>query len=361
MFFKHIHQQFSFSRLLKLILGLAFTLQLMIITYNHLSGFYVGSSPLVFLVRLLIGTSLSTVGGFLLAYPDLFFIRFLNRISPWGRKTVKRVVWQMSFATAIATVAAVFITVTSHLIHPYREGLLKVLVTNGLIASVVNVILMAILEAWIFYLESRQARQQAENLRIELGQIKFEVLKSQINPHFMFNSLNVLSGLMNKDIAKAQQFIDAFSQIYRYVLETIEQPVVKLGQEIEFMRSYMFLQGIRYGEDLTHEMQVPAEKLILVLPPLSLQMVLENAIKHNIVNQSHPLHITIYCEQQFLVVKNNMQPKISSVASTGLGLKNLTKRYALISNLLPEFIVETNEYIAKLPLITTDYDESADH
>ncbi len=123
MFFKHIHQQFSFNRLLKLVLGLAFTLQLMIITYNHLSGFYVVPGPLVFLVRLLIGTSLSTVGGFLLAYPDLFFIRFLNRVSPWGRKTVKRVAWQLVFATAIAAVAAVFITVTSHLIQPYREGL----------------------------------------------------------------------------------------------------------------------------------------------------------------------------------------------------------------------------------------------
>ncbi len=361
MFCKQIHSDFSFSRLFKLIIGLAFTLQLVIITYNHLSGFYVVSSPLVFFIRLLIGTSLSIVGGLLLAYPDLFFIRILNRISPWGRKTVKRVALQLVSAAAIASIAAVFITVTSHLIHPYREGLLRMLVTNGLIASVVNVILMAILEAWIFYLESRLARQQAENLRIELSQIKFEVLKSQINPHFMFNSLNVLSGLINKDITKAQQFIDAFSQIYRYVLETIEQPVVKLSQEIEFMRSYMFLQGIRYGEDLTHELQVPAEKLILLLPPLSLQLVLENAIKHNIVNHSHPLHITIYCEQQYLVVKNNMQPKISSVASTGLGLKNLTKRYALISNLVPEFVVETNEYIAKLPLITTEDDESTDH
>ena len=196
---------------------------------------------------------------------------------------------------------------------------------------------------------------QKENL-----QSQFEVLKSQINPHFMFNSLNVLSGLINSDVAKAQLFIDEFSQIYRYVLETIEQPVVTLGKELDFMRSYLFLQQIRYGESLTYSVDIIAGQLQLLVPPLSLQVLLENAMKHNIVNEEKPLKIEIYSKGDFLYIKNPIQPKISGT-STGLGLKNLIKRYALISKLEPEFKVENNYYIAKIPLIKVEQYECADN
>jgi PAS domain S-box-containing protein len=190
---------------------------------------------------------------------------------------------------------------------------------------------------------------QKENL-----QSQFEVLKSQINPHFMFNSLNVLSGLINKDIARAQLFIDEFSHIYRYVLETLEQQVVTLGKELDFTRSYLFLQQIRHGNDLSYTVNLPSSLLKWVLPPLSLQVVLENAIKHNIVNESKPLKIEIFSENNHLVVRNNIQPKISAVASTGLGLKNLVKRYRLISEFTPTFQVSTDYYVARLPLIETE-------
>lgn len=194
------------------------------------------------------------------------------------------------------------------------------------------------------------------NVQQENLQSQFEALKSQINPHFMFNSLNVLSGLINADVAKAQLFIDEFSQIYRYVLETIDQPVVTLNKEFDFMRSYLFLQQIRYGESLTYSVDIVAEQLQLLVPPLSLQVLLENAMKHNIVNEEKPLKIEIYSEGDFLFIKNPIQPKISGT-STGLGLKNLIKRYALICQLEPLFKVENNYYIAKIPLIKAEQDE----
>ncbi len=192
------------------------------------------------------------------------------------------------------------------------------------------------------------------NVQKENLQSQFEVLKSQINPHFMFNSLNVLSGLINKDIGKAQQFIDEFSHIYRYVLETLEQQVVTLEKELDFTRSYLFLQQIRHGNDLSYTVNLPSSLLKWVLPPLSLQVVLENAIKHNIVNESKPLKIEIFSENNHLVVRNNIQPKISAVASTGLGLKNMVKRYRLISDFTPTFQVNTDYYVARLPLIETE-------
>lgn len=203
---------------------------------------------------------------------------------------------------------------------------------------------------------TRLLQVQKENL-----QSQFEVLKQQVNPHFLFNSLNVLSGLIEKDVSKAQLFIDEFSQIYRYVLETIEKPVVTLSKELGFVRSYIFLQQIRYGENLTFAVNLPSDLLKRYMPPLSLQVVLENAIKHNIVNESQPLHINIYHEADRLIVSNNLQPKISMGKTTGLGQKNMIKRYALISDREPIFQIVNDQYIVQLPLLNTESDERADN
>lgn len=355
--FKNIHELFPFKRLLKLLLLLAISIQLIVISYNHLSGYHTIESPIYLLMRLIRGTWISMLGGFFIAYPDLFIIRLLNQKLKWSDNIFKRLGIQFCFAVATAFVASTIITLLAHSIGPYREPLKGVLINNALISAVVNIILMTIIEAWIFYDESNKAKQMAANLEKELSQIKFEVLKSQINPHFLFNSLNVLSSLINKDIVKAQQFIEEFSQIYRYVLETIEQPVVTLSKELEFMRSYLFLQQIRYGTMLTYSVNISADLLELVMPPLSLQVVLENAIKHNVVNESKPLHIDITNDGCILIIKNNIQPKISKGNSTGLGLKNLVKRYSMISNLEPSFNLDTHSYIAKLPLINIENNE----
>jgi sensor histidine kinase YesM len=159
--------------------------------------------------------------------------------------------------------------------------------------------------------------------------------------------------LVSSDAQKAQLFIEEFSQVYRYVLETIEHSVSTLNKELDFMRSYLYLQQIRYGENLTYAVNIPASLMNSFLPPLSLQIVLENAIKHNIANESSPLHIDIYHETSYLIVKNRIQPKFSMGKSTGIGLKNLQKRYALISELPPSFNVENHFFIARLPLIQT--------
>ncbi|HBZ26210.1 MAG TPA: hypothetical protein DEO54_08235 [Rikenellaceae bacterium] len=353
MLFRKIHNYFSFGRLLRFVLGLAFVIQVVVISYNHLSGYYELESYQHFLIRLCRGWALSILAGFLITYPDLIVIRLLNKSIPWGKRVLKRLFMQISFSAAYAVVISILITLLAHFIRPYREELISVLIKNALIYAVVNLLVMAILEAWIFYIESRRAKEVAEHLKEELLQVKFEVLKSQINPHFMFNSLNVLSGLIGTDVKRAQMFIDEFSQIYRYVLEMIEQPVALLGEEINFMSSYLFLQQIRYGKNLTYSVNIPSEKLSLHLPPLSLQTLLENAIKHNIVNEDKPLHIDIYSEGDYLFVRNNLQPKVSG-KSTGVGLKNLTKRYALICEQSPVFSVTDNYYIAKIPLIHSE-------
>lgn len=362
MFFKQVNRLFPFNRLLKFLIGVAIGVQLIVILYNHMSGYYILDGYVHFLIRLLRGSLLSLLAGFLIAYPDLFVIQYMNKITPWGKTIFKRFPLQLAFTVGIAAIVATSITLLANWISVYEyHELARVVLTNILIYAVVNIVVMAIFEGWILFIERAKAKQMADNLQTELAQIKFEVLKSQINPHFMFNSLNVLSALINKDVKKAQEFIDEFSMIYRYVLETIEQPVTTLGKELEFMRSYFFLQQIRYGENLTYSVNITAGLMELFLPPLSLQVVLENAMKHNIINQSKPLHIEISNEALTLVVKNNIQPKISKGTSTGLGLKNLIKRYAFISSLEPEFKVETSHYIARLPLIKIENNERIDN
>lgn len=360
MFFRQIHSVFSFRNLLKLLVGLAIGVQLIVILYNHLSGYFPLEGYSHFFQRLVRGSVLSLLAGFLIAYPDLYVIRVMNRIAPWDKKTLTRIPLQLGLAVVVAAIIAVLFTSFANWISAYTEELSGVYISNILIFAVVNILVMSVFEAWIFSIESKRAKQKADHLLEELSQIKFEVLKSQINPHFMFNSLNVLSGLIKKDIARADQFIDEFSHIYRYVLETIEQPVTTLSKELDFMRSYFFLQQIRYGDCLTYTVDIPAHLLHWSLPPLSLQVLLENAIKHNIVNEQKPLRIEIACEHEQLIVRNNLQTKISGF-STGLGLKNLVKRYALISNQVPEFKVINNQYVAKIPLLNTDNDERTDH
>ena len=354
MLFRKIHNYFSFGRLLRFVVGLAFVIQLIVISYNHISGFYDLENYQHFLLRLGRGWAFSILAGFLISYPDLVVIRYLNKSIPWGRRVIKRIFMQMCFTVIYAVIISVFITLLAHIMRPYREDLISVLIVNALIYSVVNLLVMAILEAWVFYIESNRAREVAEHLQEELLQVKFEVLKSQINPHFMFNSLNVLSGLIGTDVRKAQMFIDEFSQIYRYVLEMIEQPVALLSEEINFIRSYLFLQQIRYGKNLTYSVNIPSEKLTMHLPPLSLQTLLENAIKHNIVNEERPLNVDILCEGNYLIVRNNIQPKVSG-KSTGVGLKNLTKRYALVCETKPVFEIRDNYYVARVPLIVPEY------
>ncbi|MFP4024570.1 MAG: sensor histidine kinase [Thiohalospira sp.] len=355
---RKLHQLIPFEKLFKLLVLFSVTLQVIIISYNHLSGFFHLTGIRNFLARLIFSSVLTTIAAFLIAYPDLFIIQYLNKYFSWSKRIIERVIIQIISTVIIGIVVSTFITLFAHWLDNYEEDLIAVLISNAMVASVVNFILVIILEAWIFFNESKQAKIKADDLEKELSQIKFEVLKSQINPHFMFNSLNVLSGLIDDDVNKAQQFLDEFSLIYRYVLESIDKTVVTLGEELNFARSYIYLQQMRYGENLIFDVNIPADLLHRFMPPLSLQVILENATKHNIVSDLQPLKIEIYNDQDWLIVRNNIQSKLSRGLSTGLGQKNLIKRYGMIGNETPKFLVETNYYVVKLPILKTENDEN---
>jgi len=336
------------------IFALAFFVQLIIITYNYITGFIVVPSVGNYLTRLLIGTSFSFFFALILVYLDLIIVNSLDKQFELPEKLLARVPIEFVFTMLTAMLVGTAITLVAGTLLPYEDGMLKNIINNSIITSVLNIIIIAVIEAIGWFKRSQQSLVKAERLEKENSQIRFETLKSQINPHFLFNSLNVLSSLIRKDQQRAQNFVDEFSSVYRYTLDVIDKPVVELREELEFSKSFLFLQKNRFDSAVITEINVDASKLSFLVPPLAVQTLLENAFKHNRASEESPLYIKIYCEENDLIVVNNLQPKIKGADSKGLGLNNLSKRYELLGEDLPQFSITEKEYIAKIPLIHPD-------
>jgi two-component system LytT family sensor kinase len=178
-----------------------------------------------------------------------------------------------------------------------------------------------------------------------------ETLKNQVNPHFLFNSLNTLSSLVSTEPEMAEKFINRLSSIYRYILENCSRDRVSLELELAFIRDYFFLHKIRDDEKIELEIQVSDPGKLEILP-ISLQGLVENAIKHNKATREEPLKILIFIEGKEIAVKNNLQKMASQIKSTGIGLKNLSERVKLLTG-KDLFIEETNTYfLVKMPLLS---------
>jgi sensor histidine kinase YesM len=223
---------------------------------------------------------------------------------------------------------------------------------NILIAIIVTIVSVFIIEAIFFFKKWKNSLIEFEQLRRKNVEIQYAALTSQINPHFLFNSLNALSSLIQDDPEKAVVFTREFSKIYRYVLDTKDRLIVSLQEELKFIDSFLYLQKIRFDKGLVYNIEINASCLDLFLPPLSLQLLVENSIKHNEISEENPLHITIQGNDSRLMVTNNYRPikKVSGPAS-GLGLTNLVERYSHYTDIIPEFKVDNNQYVAIIPLL----------
>lgn len=216
----------------------------------------------------------------------------------------------------------------------------------------IALVFMAIFTSRSWLLEWRKSAIEAEQLRSEKLASQYQSLKDQLNPHFLFNSLNVLSNLVYEDADKSAAFIQKLSKIYRYVLEVQQEELVELKKELDFAKNFLELQKIRFEDNLNFSVKVPDPKGLL-LPPLSLQLLLENAIKHNIASHDNPLFILILQKGDELWVSNTYQPKSSQTEpSTGVGLNNIKSRYLILSKSQPEVVQTEHEYLVKLPLLT---------
>jgi hypothetical protein len=213
-----------------------------------------------------------------------------------------------------------------------------------------TVIISLFLHGRSFLINWRKSAIAAEQLKKESIAAQYESLKNQVNPHFLFNSLNALTNLVYEDREKAVKFIKQLSEVYRYVLDTREKEIVRLSEELEFLKSYNFLQHIRFGEKLLLDLNLRNEDGYIA--PLALQMLIENAIKHNVVSEQDPLRINIFSSDGYIVIANDIKlKKTLGEPSVGVGLDNIKKRYEFLSSKPVEVINDGKVFTVKLPLL----------
>ena len=193
---------------------------------------------------------------------------------------------------------------------------------------------------------------EIEKLRIEGLQSKFESLKNQVSPHFLFNSLTALKTLVDESPELAGQYIDHLSQVLRYTLQGNDKQLVTLREEMVFADSYLFLIKMRYGDNLTVQTNLDESKLRLMLPPQTVQTLIENVVKHNEISKRKPLTINISTDKDnFLVVYNKIQKKLTPENGTGIGLSNLSKQFQLLGERTMKISTDQGEFRVEVPLL----------
>ncbi len=223
---------------------------------------------------------------------------------------------------------------------------------NYLVAIVITFIVTLAFHAFHFYKSYNENRVKEQKVIAGTANAKFESLKNQIDPHFLFNSLNVLSSLIEENPENAQRFTSSLSKIYRYVLEQKDKELVTLEEELAFAKTYMNLLKMRFENSISYELPEDFDYPEAKVVPLSLQLLLENTIKHNVVSEQKPLIIKIYLEDNYLIVENNLQKKEVLQDRRGVGLQNIVDRYALISE--RKVLIEENNHFfkIKIPILT---------
>lgn len=253
---------------------------------------------------------------------------------------------------SIMVATAVVLSIGSLIYNYPLERNLEPLKLNVIYAGLINLFFHLLNAIFLFFDEYKKKLREAEELKRSGAISQLQLIKSQVNPHFLFNSLNVLSGMVVKDNPEANKYIEEFSKVYRYILSNSEKELVTIQSELEFIQPYIFLLQKRFPEGLKVSINVPDMYKNYYIIPVALQMLVENAIKHNIVSRVRPLHIEMYVNgNQTIVVKNNYQPRQTSENSTLIGLQNISKRYELVSGKSVKVNTGTEHFEVVLPLL----------
>jgi len=221
-----------------------------------------------------------------------------------------------------------------------------------IIALVITLIAVLFSHAFYFYraLQKREVKEQ--KIIARTASASFDALKNQLDPHFLFNSLNVLTSLIEEDPHQAQKFTTSLSKVYRYVLEQKNKDLVTVDEELDFARTYVRLLKMRFEESIVFDIPDKASNPELKIVPLSLQLLLENAVKHNVVTASRPLHIKVFEDQGMLTVSNNLQTKEVVKKSSGVGLQNIKQRYSILTDRAMRIAKTETDFSVHLPMLS---------
>jgi len=292
------------------------------------------------------GVPLSIING--------WFFDYLEPIYPWDEQPRRRVLWGIigSFLITMATIFLLNIILWSWI---WGDDFSVVYSPENrsfyVIAVIITVVISTVLHAISFYKEVQQEKQINARLRQEKLLTELNALRAHVDPHFLFNSFNVLSGLIDEDPEKAQTFLAGLSKIYRYILEQRNTETTTLQEEIAFAKKYLSLQKMRFEDSIKLELAIEEELQSKKIPTLTLQLLLENAIKHNRFDERMPLRIELKTEAGQLIVQNNKLARTNLEEGNKIGLRNIQDRYALMGEHGVEIVDRPEIFMVKLPLL----------
>lgn len=289
--------------------------------------------------------------------------RRLNQRLAWSDKPLQRVIVQFIAQLMLALIwSSIFSFIMAFVF--YQINIFDVLRSQQLDTEqqlnvwrytfssiMLSIVISFMLGARNFRVERDALRLQAAQLKQIAMQAELQSLKLQLDPHFMFNNLSTLSGLISDDRDLAQSFIEHLARVYRYMIMNIHSDTVTLQKELKFIQSYIYLIKIRHSDNVAVRIDIPDEYLQKQIPPITLQLLIENAIKHNIATEAHPLKISIFIINGKLVVSNTLQrlPN-ASLTSSKVGLENIKARYRIVFGSEPSIVQDDQEFSVSLPL-----------
>ena len=284
-----------------------------------------------------------------------FIVVVLERKLPWLQYPIKRLVSQVLSLTLFSGLIiflgfAVWIKLSEGL---NLESVFEMMLSSLKVVYIFVFLTLLLGNAVLFFKNWKEATIKQEELKRAHLALQYQTLKDQVRPHFLFNSLSSLVTLINTDPEKATLFVHRLSDVYRYVLEQRENELVPVEEELKFLEDYVYLQQIRFGENLQVQYDLNLEPNLMVIP-LSMQMLVENAIKHNEISAHRPLTVEILSTgQNHIIIKNNLQKKEVTEQSLGMGIENLRKRIEVFSKEPLQIFEETGTFIVRIPTIQT--------
>lgn len=259
---------------------------------------------------------------------DNYIRRKLPSLEVTARRVFLKLAASVLFLTPLALLLVFFFDWFHVLGYELNTEDLEYVYFTGLAVNALFESLWEVMYILDKYKEAAAEKELIEQLQL---QQEFDNLKQKVNPHFLFNSFNTLSSLIAEDKHQAEKFLDELSKVYRYLLTTNDSGISTVEQEIAFINSYYKLLKTRYGAGFDLQVQIDPKLKDHKLPSLSLQLLVENAVKHNVISKTHPVHIVISSTDDALVVENNLNKKTVTVESTGIGLSNIKEKYKLLN------------------------------
>ena len=299
--------------------------------------------------------SLLSVAGSLLTTAIMWFgtmtiVRYLWEKYPWENNPLKHLIIEVLAILAYTfAVGTIFYSINA--IYPI-ESFERNLKLSTFFTLSITFFITSLTEGFFFFIKWKETRVLSEKLEKENIRSQYETLKSQINPHFLFNNLNTLASLIEENPKLAVEYVQQTADYYRSILNLKDKEIINLEEEIELIKTFYLLQKNRYGDNLKLKINLPNSCSNAYVAPLSLQMLVENAIKHNIISVDKPLTIDIYSNDNHIIVSNNLQKRELDQVSTQFGLKNIKDRYSFLSNRSVEISENDSTFTVSIPILS---------